>query len=273
MKYRHWPQLCVAEARARLATPLDDSDVHELRLTCKRLRAARQLQRAVRPRAAIKAREATPRAIAKVLEGPREARVRHAMLGWALPRLTPELRPVVARLRATLVASLGETDGADRDMLDVEFAREAVNWQAEPLKAKQAEAGYRRTRRRTRRLAERCVDTRDPARCHRWRKWVKYLTYQQELRERVKDKPPKADPNRLKRLAKRLGRQHDLGNLAAWLELKEATSLEAVPRAHLVSELHRLAEAQLDEALRHAEKLGWIERPVLEGGARLGSHA
>jgi len=259
MKYRQWPLACIDEARRRLATPLDDDDVHELRLTCKRLRAARQLQRAERPKAAIKAREATPRAIAKTLEGPREARVRHAMLGWALPRLSPELRPVVARLRAALVASLDETAGADRQILDAEFAREADNWRAEPLRGKQVKAGYRRTRRKARRLAETCAASRDPARCHRWRKWVKYLTYQQELRERVKGKPPRVEPRRLKRLARRLGRQHDLINLAAWLagSGSEVTSLEPAQRAALADELRRLAETQLDKALTEASHLGW----------------
>ncbi|WP_129141325.1 CHAD domain-containing protein [Modicisalibacter coralii] len=256
MKYRQWPQARIDEARARLASPLDDDDVHELRLTCKRLRAARQLQRVERPKAAIKAREATPRAIAKTLEGPREARVRHAMLGWALPRLSPELRPVVARLRATLVASLDATAGADRGVLDAEFAREADNWRAEPLRGRQVKAGYRRSRRKARRLAATCAESRDPALCHRWRKWVKYLTYQQALREGVKGKSPKLDPRRLKRLAKRLGRQHDLVNLAAWLQA-EAT-LDASRRDPLMGELHALAEQQLDEGLEQAEKLGWL---------------
>lgn len=258
MKYRQWPQKRIAEARARLASPLDADDVHDLRLTCKRLRAARQLQRAERPRSAIKAREATPRAIAKTLEGPREARVRHAMLGWALPRLSPELRPVVARLRAALVASLDETAGADRQVLEEEFAREAGNWRAEPLTGSQVKAGYRRSRRKARRLAEACAESRDPARCHRWRKWVKYLTYQQELREGTKGKSPKVEPRRLKRLAKRLGRQHDLINLATWL--KDESTLDATQRDRLIGELYRLAEAQLDEGLDQAAKLGWVDR-------------
>lgn len=260
MKYRQWPLACIDAARARLVTPLDDDDIHELRLTCKRLRAARQLQRAERPRAAIKPREATPRTIARRLEGPREARVRHAMLGWALPRLDPELRPLVARLRAALAASLEATEVADRDALDAEFVREAGSWQAEPLKGRQVKAGYRRTRRKARRLAERCAASRDPVRCHRWRKWVKYLTYQQELRARVKGKPPRVDPRRLKRLARRLGRQHDLINLAAWLTgpESEAMPLEPAQREALADELRRLAETQLDKGLGQAGKLGWL---------------
>ena len=247
----------IATASERLATSLDDKDVHELRLTCKRLRAAWQLQRVALPRKAVKAREENPKAIAKSLEGSREAVVRHAMLGWVMPRVAPKLRPAIARLRASMMAQLDEQAvEADRQALLEAFQQEAQQWDDEPLTPKRARKGLKRTRSKVQRLARRSAKHRDVTECHRWRKWVKYLTYQQDMRASVEGKPGKDARERLKALAKRLGRQHDLENLNVWL--KDATKPDEATRQALTTELDRLAEEQLDKALRQGKKLGWL---------------
>ncbi|SFI14851.1 CHAD domain-containing protein [Modicisalibacter xianhensis] len=247
----------IAQAGERLTTPLDDKDVHELRLTCKRLRAAWQLQRVDLPRQVVKTREETPKTIAKSLEGSREMAVRHAMLGWVMPRVPSGLRPSLARLRATMAAQLDKQPiEADRQALLEAFQGESRQWDDEPLTRKRVRKGLKQTRSKVQRLARRSEKKRDPTLCHRWRKWVKYLTYQQDMSYTVEGKPGKAPRDRLKTLAKRLGRQHDLVNLNAWL--KEAGKLDDATRLALGAELDRLAEEQLDKALRQGKKLGWL---------------
>ncbi|GAB2793861.1 hypothetical protein GCM10027040_20280 [Halomonas shantousis] len=256
MTYRDYLAALIDEAHRRLSSPLDGDDIHELRLTCKRLQAAWQLHRTDQPKATVKMREETPKHIAKSLEGSREAAVRHAMLGWVMPRVTPPWRPVLARLRASLAAQAGQTEiDADRQALDTEFDQEWQHWEAEPLTPQRMRKGLKLTRKKARRLARRCAKSRDAEQCHRWRKWVKYLTYQQQMREQVEDKPAKEDPRQLKRLAKRLGRQHDLYNLTHWLA---SQSQEADVDESLLDEIRNLADRQLDKGLREGRKLGWL---------------
>ena len=257
MTYQDYLHELIANACERLTTPLDDKDVHALRLTCKRLRAAWQLQRIDLPRKAVKAREENPKTLAKSLEGSRETAVRHAMLGWVMPRVESRLRPPLARLRASMAAQLDKQPiDADRQALLAAFEYETQQWDTEPLTQKRTRKGLKQTRNKVQRLAKRSAKSREVAQCHRWRKWVKYLTYQQEMRAAVEGKPGKDAHDRLKKLAKRLGRQHDLANLNAWV--KETDKLDDATRQALAAVLDRLAEEQLDKALRQGRKLGWL---------------
>jgi hypothetical protein len=246
---------------------LTAQEVHALRVDCKQLRGWWQLRRESLGKAAVSEHQARPRAIARALAGPREARMlrktharAYAWVDERSQRLLDALRPGLTS--AALSESVAELDHAPLKRL---LSDEMAAWQAAPLTGEELTAGLEFSRHRLHKLAARVISEREIETSHRLRRWIKYRRFQLALAHaalgetagRELESPSRGrrrEPELLDKAASRLGNQHDLAELALWVG--ERVMLPAAEK-HLVADILRLADQRLEQALTPLAKLGY----------------
>jgi CHAD domain-containing protein len=203
--------------------------IHDARKRCKKLRAVLRLVRDGLPGDAYRLQNAALRDAARQLSAVRDDWVlvetvaalqeRHGAL-LAPDAFGAPLEALRARHRAALERAL-DVERVDEQAVGVlERQRAAVEeWRLDGERELEVVvAGVRRVYRRGRRALARAAERPTSEAFHDWRKAVKYLWYQARLLRVVADGGFPASADRLERLARRLGEEHDLAVLAGALE-------------------------------------------------------
>ncbi len=224
-----WNALCLqlaaacADACQRLATPLDADDIHELRLTAKRLRAGWQLLRSWHDPQLCCSRNRQVAAMAASLAGQRDRDV----LGQTLARLQPHCSTAaqiqaLATAQCALLPAAAPGTAPDLPALQQVLEQEQALWQAMGRLAPPPDwwhQGIRRLQRRAASLRRQAVRDGHAEDFHAWRKWAKYELYACQLAQ-----PPvsalDARLQRLTALGTLLGKLHDLDELQRQLQAR-----------------------------------------------------
>lgn len=266
---------------ARVASALDDPGrgadrgVHDLRKACKRARGVLRMVRPALAKKRYKRENARFRELANAVGAARGAKVALDRFD-ELARDAELDRAAASAMRARLDEVLHERSAGGESQPDAVDAREALDrarphlaaayeavldWDfVAPPRARHAEVGkgfaivaggYSRTYAAAR---DEWADLREctgSERLHEWRKDVKYALYQTEVLRDVWKAEMRARAGELKRLARRLGEEHD------WYELRGL--LGEIPdgdeRRRLVRELENRRVALRGACLRAGGRL------------------
>ncbi len=198
----------VDDAIARVESPGTDrgEDLHDVRTTCKRLRAIWRLARPHIVGDLYRIENARLAETARRLSGARDARIAAETLrGLEVGGLEAVLarfeasQPTASEVEAMLASTVGDLRQTGEAIAHVAFP--AGDWDC-------LRPGLRKTYRQARDLALELEDGDEDGRFHECRKQVKYLWYQLRLLE---DRAPIADREAgLRDLQKDLGDDHDL---------------------------------------------------------------
>jgi CHAD domain-containing protein len=242
-------------------------EIHEFRVTTKRLRAYWILAAPAVGRAPAKAHRTELRDAARGLAVHRDEFVMAELLATLVERVGRKRgREVV--LIADELFGVGEDSAVESYDLDVsEFGRalrvDADCWAAsldkEAVATKEAlvREGFERTYEKARELGKAAIVLETPASYHRWRRWVKYAYYQYAWFRSEYPDVKAGRERRLKRLGGILGRLHDAHHLLC--ELDERSLRTSNPKAFRRTRrsLMSLEDELIEEVKRkHRKALG-----------------
>lgn len=245
--------------RLRATRGWDPALVHDSRVLCKRLRAVAHVGRGLVNGAERKVWNERLRGAAKQLASARDAEVLAGLVAGAARKAPKELREGMRLFAGAEVAARRDAPppGAKRRMIAV-LEAVAEDW---PLGwgtlDKVPRHGLRVCTSKAMDLAHQAMHGGDAAAWHRWRRWVKYLGYQQEWLAQAAGRASGAGEKKLKRLGRTLGRLNDAHNLRSLAERAQTD------HPKMARWLMRRAEAEASEARKEAralaEEMGWGE--------------
>ena len=231
--------------------------VHAARTACKRLRG---LLRSVAPGfSAYKSSNAAIRDAAASLSRLRDSDVMGDTLGRIVNKCSVHLPPEIdGTLRQRLAGQVVEPEAEGALLAQFALAiapvrGRAERWSLSPNRWSVAADAMADTYRRARQAMHDASETGDAAGFHEWRKHAKYGLYQLELLGPFSGNAGKADIDKAKKLAKLLGRHHDLHVLREHLGEGGASLSDEAPE--LASAMDATTQA--------------LEKRILELGAEL----
>ncbi|MFW1678182.1 CHAD domain-containing protein [Pontibacter sp. JAM-7] len=195
---------------------LSDEAVHELRVLCKRLRAALRLYQPICRKGDLRRVDLPLRQTARAFAARRDNHVQLKTLKRLLKHY-PDLKPLTEGFKQQLQS--------DRQALVEPDTTRAAQWLNEALVLwqnlmQQSDAdfvapGLAYSYEKATRLGDRALQGDRDKPYHRWRKWSKFWLYQQELLVRPKGSNSQIYREKLTELGSDLGRFHDLYLLQA----------------------------------------------------------
>ncbi len=195
---------------------LTDEGVHDLRVLCKRLRAALRLYQPVCRKADLRRVDEPLRKTARAFAARRDTHVQLKTLKRFLKHY-PDLKPLTENFKTRLQA--------ERETLPPPDLKLAAQWLSEALRLWQRllqqpdgqfiVTGLEYTYEKAGRFGDRALQSDRDKPYHKWRKWSKFWLYQQELLLRQKGSLSQEYREKLADLGSDLGRFHDLYLLQA----------------------------------------------------------
>ena len=247
--------------QAAVADALTASQVHQLRVGCKRLRAMWEtLAPALADPTAVEVPLARLRLIHRKLEGSRDRTVLIATFRALAEALERDCkRPKLARAlhASAAIVGAGRPASVEVDTLSVLFQAESLAWRE--LRVPRCDedqfiaAAFGATYRKARRLGREALVAKAPDPLHRWRRWSKRLVHQLDVLQPCLGAALSERRRRLQKLTDVLGLHQDLWVASAFMRRSGS------PSAQLSEKQRKQVRAYLTEErqalLRPLEKL------------------